>query len=329
MTPLSSWGRLGSHAHRQIFLNDRFAVATRIRSHLPGIAFGHGRSYGDVCLNPGGTLWKTRGLDRFISFDPLSGLLSCEAGVLLRDIHRLVVSEGWMLPVTPGTQLVTVGGAIANDVHGKNHHRYGSFGDHVEKLRLLRTDGEMIDCGPDQRSEWFSATLGGLGLTGLITEATIQLRNIEGAWLQSETIPYQSLEHFFELADASEEEWEHTVSWIDCMDKGQGRGLFMRANHIKSGFDEPKDRPLKMPFSPPISLINGLSLPPLNGGYYHLHRLKVKKAEVHYKPFFYPLDHVLEWNRIYGPKGFYQYQSVVPFEHGRAAIRAMLQAIAT
>jgi FAD/FMN-containing dehydrogenase len=222
-----------------------------------------------------------------------------------------------------------VGGAIANDVHGKNHHRYGSFGDHVEKLRLLRTDGEMIDCGPDQRNEWFSATLGGLGLTGLITEATIQLRQIEGAWLQSETIPYKSLEHFFELADASEEEWEHTVSWIDCMDKGQGRGLFMRANHIKSGFDESKDRPLKMPLSPPISLINGLSLRPLNGGYYHLHRLKVKKAQVHYKPFFYPLDHVLEWNRLYGPKGFYQYQSVVPFEHGRAAIRAMLQAIAT
>jgi FAD/FMN-containing dehydrogenase len=113
------------------------------------------------------------------------------------------------------------------------------------------------------------------------------------------------------------------------MDRGQGRGLFMRANHIKSAFDEPKDRQRKMPFSPPISLINGLSLRPLNWSYYHLHRLKAKKAEVHYKPFFYPLDHVLEWNRIYGPKGFYQYQSVVPREHGRAAVRAMLQAIAT
>ena len=329
MTPVSSWGRLGSHAHRQIFLNDRYTVGSIIRSHQPGIAFGHGRSYGDVCLNPGGTLWKTRGLDRFISFDPDRGLLSCEAGVLLRDIHRLVISQGWMLPVTPGTQLVTVGGAIANDVHGKNHHRYGSFGHHVEKIRLLRTYGEIIDCGPDQRSEWFCATLGGLGLTGLIMEATLQLRKIEGAWLQSETIPYKSLEQFFELADASEEDWEHTVSWIDCMDKGQGRGLFMRANHIKSAFDEPKDRQRKMPFSPPISLINGLSLRPLNWSYYHLHRLKTKRAQVHYKPFFYPLDHVLEWNRLYGPKGFYQYQSVVPLQHGRDSIRAMLQAIAT
>jgi FAD/FMN-containing dehydrogenase len=151
-----------------------------------------GRSYGDVCLNPDGVLWNTTGLDRFISLDENTGRLVCEAGVLLRDIQRLTIPRGWILPVTPGTQLVTVGGAIANDVHGKNHHVLGSFGDHIQRIKLARTDGTIIECGPDLSPEWFSATVGGLGLTGVITEAEIQLRRVAGPWLDTETVPCRS-----------------------------------------------------------------------------------------------------------------------------------------
>jgi len=183
MRPVSSWGRLNAQPHETLPLTDRSTVAAMLARHRPGIAYGMGRSYGDVCLNPHGVLWQTTGLDRFIGFDDTTGVLTCEAGVLLRDIQRLAVPRGWMLPVTPGTQLVTVGGAIANDVHGKNHHRLGTFGDHVRRLRLLRTDGEEIECGPGLRADWFAATVGGIGLTGGISEAELQPRRMPGPWL--------------------------------------------------------------------------------------------------------------------------------------------------
>src|SRR5450830_1544592 len=175
MVAVSSWGRLGSWEHQVVALTDRHQVVHQLKSSRSGIAHGMGRSYGDVCLNPDGVLWKTTGLDRFISLDQITGRLVCEAGVLLRDIQRLTIPRGWILPVTPGTQMVTVGGAIANDVHGKNHHVLGSFGDHVQRIRLVRTDGEIIACGPQLRPDWFAATVGGLGLTGVIVEAEIQM----------------------------------------------------------------------------------------------------------------------------------------------------------
>jgi FAD/FMN-containing dehydrogenase len=287
-----------------------------------------GRSYGDVCLNPDGVLWKTTGLDHFISFDENTGRLVCEAGVLLRDIQRLAVSRGWMLPVTPGTQLITVGGAIANDVHGKNHHVAGSFGDHVQRLELARTDGTMIECGPDILPEWFSATVGGLGLTGVITQADLQLRRVAGPWLETETVPYGNLDEFFHLADASEADWEHTVSWIDCL-SGAGRGIFLRGNPCDAGpRPVPKSRKRTMPFVPPISLVNKASLRPFNSAYFHLKKRQTGRRLAHYESFSYPLDNLLEWNRMYGPKGFFQYQSVVPRAAGHAAVQAMLGEIA-
>jgi hypothetical protein len=148
MVSVTSWGRLQDAEHDVRILNNRQDIATALREGAPGIAYGMGRSYGDVCLNPGGTLWRTTGLDHFIKFDEESGILVCEAGVVLRDIQHLVIPRGWSLPVTPGTQLITVGGAIANDVHGKNHHVHGTFGDHVRSLTLMRTDGAQIICGP-------------------------------------------------------------------------------------------------------------------------------------------------------------------------------------
>jgi FAD/FMN-containing dehydrogenase len=287
-----------------------------------------GRSYGDTCLNPGGILWANRGLDRFIGFDETTGRVVCEAGVLLREIQRLAMPRGWMLPVTPGTQMVTVGGAIANDVHGKNHHVFGSFGDHVQSITLLRTDGEVIQCGPDLRTEWFCATVGGIGLTGFILTAEIQLRRVAGPWLDTETVPYANLDEFFLLADDSEAAWEHTVSWIDCVSGGGGRGLFMRANHSNaSSGPEPSKGPKTMPVVPFISLVNQLSLRAFNAAYFQLGKWKAGQKLAHYEPFFYPLDNILEWNRLYGPKGFFQYQCVIPRPVGQQAIQAMLQEI--
>jgi FAD/FMN-containing dehydrogenase len=286
-----------------------------------------GRSYGDVCLNPGGTLWSTTGLDRFISFDEKTGLLSCEAGILLRDIQRLAVSRGWMLAVTPGTQMVTVGGAIANDVHGKNHHVLGSFGDHVKNIMLMRTDGQMIECGPQLRPDWFAATVGGLGLTGVITQAQIQLRRVASPWLKTQTTPFANLDEFFHLADDSETDWEHTVSWIDCL-SASGRGLFMRANPADTVLrTAPIGHKHTMPFIPPISLVNKLTLRPFNLAYYYLKKSQASNTIEYYESFFYPLDNLLEWNRMYGPKGFFQYQSVVPRELRQDAVSAMLKEI--
>ena len=327
MVGVSSWGRLGCFEHDILALSDRHQVATQLKNSRAGIAYGMGRSYGDVCLNPDGLLWQTTGLDRYISLDETTGRLVCEAGVLLRDIQRLIIPHGWILPVTPGTQLITVGGAIANDVHGKNHHVLGAFGDHLKWLKLIRTDGTLIECGPELLPDWFAATVGGFGLTGIITEVVIQLRRVPGPWLATETVPYTNLDEFFHLADDSEADWEHTVSWIDCVAKG-GRGLFMRGNPTVEIRQEPKGRKLTMPFVPPISLVNHLSLRPFNMTYFNLNKWQAGKTISHYESFFYPLDNLLEWNRMYGPKGFFQYQSVVPREVGRDAVQSMLKEIA-
>ncbi len=325
MRPVSSWGRLSAIPHEVVSLNDPHQIARLVASKPGGVAHGNGRSYGDVCLNPKGVLWHTTGLDHFIAFNQSTGRLVCEAGVMLRDIQRLAIPYGWILPVTPGTQLVTVGGAIANDVHGKNHHRLGSFGDHVQRIRLLRTDGQTIECGPKDQADWFAATVGGVGLTGIIVNADIQLKRVSGPWLDTETVPYDNLDEFFQLADESEADWEHTVSWIDCISGGGGRGLFMRGNPTDVGDrPEPNGSKLTMPIVPPVSLVNRLSLQPFNMAYFHLKKWQAGRAIAHYESFFYPLDNLLDWNRMYGPKGFYQYQSVVPREVGKDATQAML-----
>lgn len=343
MKPVHAWGRLSNDLHRVQALTDRSSVVSVLVTDQPGLAFGNGRSYGDVCLNPNGNLWHTTGLNKFIAFDETTGRLVCEAGVLLRDIQRLLVPRGWMLPVTPGTQLITVGGAIANDVHGKNHHAVGSFGDHVLCISLARTTGEVMSLDWSRTPALMSATVGGLGLTGVIVTAELQLHRVGSPWLRSDTLPYQGLAEFFDLADESERNWAHTVSWIDCLAGQTARGIFMRANSMSAqdAADVPslqdelvvhqrstQRRPLRVPFVPPLSLVNGLSLKPFNMAYYQLQKMKSGLDVAHYEPFFYPLDNLQHWNRIYGPCGFYQYQSVVPREVGLPAVQAMLDAIA-
>lgn len=318
-----SWGRYPRTTQELTAISDRHQpLPARERAALP---YGNGRSYGDSCLNDRGVLLHTRGLDRFIDFDPATGLLTCEAGVLFSEILDLAVPQGWFLPVTPGTRFVTVGGAIANDVHGKNHHRAGSMGHHVVAFELLRTTGERLLCTPEQNPAWFAATIGGLGLTGLITWATIQLRRVAGPWMHGESLRFRSIGEFFELSAASDRDYEYTVAWIDCASKGAalGRGLFSRANHAPAHPDQRPPTPgrrLSVPLSPPFSLINPLSLKVFNQLYYHRQRGDRVRATTHYEPFFYPLDGIRDWNRIYGPRGFLQYQCVVPPEHAPQAV---------
>ena len=329
MKPVHSWGRLSADPHELIALHDPSHISEAMQTHAPGVAHGNGRSYGDVCLNSGGVLWHTISMDHFVSWNPDTGTLVCESGILLQDIQRTFVPQGWMLPVTPGTQLITVGGAIANDVHGKNHHAMGSFGDHVRRLWLVRSDGQIIECGPDQYPDWFAATVAGMGLTGVIARAELQLRRLSGPWLDTETVPFRGLDDFFALADGSEAEWEHTVAWINCLAGASARGIFMRANPSTATCGpSPQTSNRRIPVTPPVSLINPLTLRPFNAAYYQLNRWRAGRALAHYEPFLYPLDRLLEWNRIYGPKGFYQYQCVVPRNAGPEAIRAMLREIA-
>jgi FAD/FMN-containing dehydrogenase len=322
-----SWGRHPAARHEVIELRDRAAplALNPQRRYLP---YGNGRSYGDSCLNPDGTLLAARGLDRYIAFDAEQGVLRCEAGVLLAEILALTVPQGWFLPVTPGTQLVTVGGAIANDVHGKNHHAAGTFGEHLRCFELLRSDGERRLCSPQSNPDWFRASIGGLGLTGLICWAELQLRRVEGPAIAGETLRFGGLREFFELSRESDRSHEYTVAWVDCLARGAalGRGLFMRGAHTAGPAPAPPAARLRMPFTPPLPLVNRLSLRLFNSLYYRLPRPAQWRA--HYRPFLYPLDGIAGWNRLYGPRGFFQYQCVVPPAAAQAAIGELLSQIA-
>jgi FAD/FMN-containing dehydrogenase len=327
---VASWGNVARGAH-VIFTpgsgEDAFPPSQMVETVLP---FGQGRSYGDSCLNIGGGLLLTRGLDRVMSFDRERGRITCEAGVLLSEILNLVVPHGWFLPVVPGTQHITVGGAIANDVHGKNHHRSGTFGRHVRKLELLRSSGESFRCAPGLNGEWFAATCGGLGLTGLILRAEIQLRPIACEGVDVESVRMENLDDFFGLSEESAEHFEYAVAWVDCLARGKrlGRGIFERANHCS--VRRPcghAPRHLDVPITAPFSLVNTVSLRPFNALRFH-RASRVPRREVkHYESFFFPLYGIPHGNRLYGPRGFHQYQCVVPLECGREAVRELLATI--
>lgn len=324
--PWNNWPRV---EHRQLLsIHDKSVALPQGEGAM--LAYGNGRSYGDVCLNEGGRLLMTRGMNRFMAFDRLTGRLCCESGVLLKEILELVVPQGWFLPVTPGTRFVTVGGAIANDVHGKNHHQAGTFGHHVIKLELLRSDGQRIVCGPDESPEWFSATVGGLGLTGVITWAELQLMPIANAFMWVESRRFSNLDEFWAINEDAEHRWPYTVAWIDCLSGGKGsaRGIFNSGTHAPAQERLPcfREKARRVPFTPSFSLINSLSLRAFNALYYR-QPIKARPTMKHYAPYFYPLDGLLEWNRIYGCQGFFQYQCVLPPEASREGVAQLLQRI--
>lgn len=312
----TSWGRYPERPQKAVKLG--WADDT-----LPGgklLPYGNGRSQGDVCLNSGGTLLDMRGLNRFIRFDRKKGLLTAEAGVTLREIINVIAPEGWMLPVTPGTSYVTLGGAIGNNVHGKNHHRLGSFGDHVTELVLRRSDGSSRTCKAGDA--WFRATVGGMGLTGLITQATVKLMPIPTDSIDVELVRTKHIHEFFDLADESDRDWDYSIYWIDGAAPREqiGRGWFERGRWSQAG-GAPRGLgglQVPLPFRPPLPLVNKLTSFLFCRAWYWRPRPAV--ARVGYGGFLFPLDVAPQWPNFYGPRGFLKFQCVLPRTKAKEAV---------
>ena len=332
MTAYESWGRYPRSTPAQVVpLSWISEIPDLSQSARPLLAYGMGRSYGDCCLNGEGTLLATRGLDKFIQFDAVSGILRCEAGVTLEAMLRVVLPAKWFLPVTPGTQFVTIGGAIANDVHGKNHHRAGSFGCYVRCFEVMRSDVGSALCSREQNADLFEATIGGLGLTGLILWAEIQLKRVPGPWIDCEEIPFEKLQDFFELSLQSDESHEYTVAWMDCLASGEnlGRGIFIRGDHSETRTSniEVHRKGTAIPGLPvPEFVISRPTIRAFNWIYLRRNWRKIVRRVVPFDTFFYPLDRLHNWNVLHGRRGFLQYQFVVPQEN-RDAVREILELI--
>lgn len=297
------------------------------------LPYGNGRSYGDQNLCSTGTLVDMRGLNRFVAFDTHKGRVTVESGVLLRDVLRVTAPRGWILPAVPGTAMVTVGGAIANDVHGKNHHAKGSFGHYVVEIILRRTDGTVHTLTP--KDPLFAATVGGMGLTGFIVQATLALEPIAGNVLEQETFWFDDLEAFFALSDsttATEGEWPLCMGWLDTTAPlaKLGRGWFDRARWLPKGTDTtlPEAPPLPfvtVPFELPIPPINRLSVWAFNTLVGHLPRGGVRRVKWH--GHYFLLDGVANTNLFYGPHGHYQFQFIVPRPEAERVILGVLKRV--
>jgi FAD/FMN-containing dehydrogenase len=325
-----SWGRFPKlfAEVRPLFWKEDFPASMAAGTKI--LAVGMGRSYGDVCLLQHGTLLTTPNLDRLISFDSHTGLLRCEAGVSLAEILDFAVPRGWFLPVSPGTKYVTVGGAIANDIHGKNHHVAGTFGLHIPRFELVRSDGTQVVCSPTENPEWYAATIGGMGLTGLISWAELQLRPIVSRRIRYRSTKFVGLDEFVALSQASAHK-EYSVAWIDCVTQGRNfaRGIFLQGEHDENpGPLTPLAKPkLALPVDLPEFALSRFSVGAFNTLYYHKQMAKDRTGLIDYEPFFYPLDRILQWNRMYGKQGLLQFQCVLPWETGTMGMTQLLKAI--
>ena len=300
------------------------------------ICRGNGRSYGDVSLN--NDIISMLDYAKFIKFDPNTGLLSCQAGLLLSEILDIIVPKGFFLPVTPGTKFITIGGAVAANVHGKNHHVDGSISRHVTSLKILRGDGETVNCSPDENSGLFWETFGAMGMTGIILEVEIRLRKIETSYIKVESIKAGNLDEVMRLFEESQE-WTYSVAWIDCLSKGDnlGRSVMIRGEHMlkdeyhRSGncLSIGKKSNINVPFFFPGFVLNSFTVKAFNFLFYHKQLKKSAKLIQHFDGFFYPLDAIHQWNRIYGKKGFTQFQCAIPQEYSAQGIKELLECINT
>lgn len=337
---LSGWGRYPverCQVAQPDTLGDLQAAVTAPGTG-PLIARGLGRAYGDSALNRDQRVLVQTRRDCFLSFDPQQGILECEAGVSLAEIIRCLLPRGWFLPTTPGTKFVTLGGAIAADVHGKNHHVDGSFGVHVLDLKLLTASGEILCCSPSERPEVFWATVGGMGLTGVIVSARLRMLPVETAWCDVTYRRTPDLDAALSCFAASDRQYRYSVAWIDCLARGRdvGRSVVMLANHARAG-DLPHSAapsPLlvprrggpSVPCELPGFLLNPYSVRAFNALYYRAHGDGRRLVDI--DTFFYPLDRIAHWNRIYGRRGFVQYQALFPPQTSRAGLVELLERIA-
>ncbi len=301
------------------------------------LPYGCGRSYGDVCLNDSNTLISTKQLNHFIRFDREAGILCIESGVTLDRVLDVIVPEGWFVPVTPGTRFVTLGGMLANDVHGKNHHNAGTIGCHITQFELYRSNGERHVCTPTKNEALFKATIGGLGLTGLITWVEIKLKKISSNLISSNAVKIECLEHYLELEQNQQS--EYSVAWIDTVARGDelGRGVFFAGEHATAPNINKSQKNIKktisIPFNLPNKTLNKLTVKLFNAVYTRnaisnkqLNGLKSYELS-YYEKYFYPLDNVLHWNRIYGKAGLYQHQCVIPERDAYETLKEMLNLV--
>ncbi len=289
------------------------------------LCYGFGKSYGDSCLNPDGNIIFTQFLNRIINFDNENGVLCVESGITLKQCIDFLMPRKWFLPVTPGTKLITVGGAVANDVHGKNHHRSGTFGNHIIRFELLRSDGTRLICSKNENIEYFKATIGGLGLTGIITWVEFQCIRTNGPVIENENIKFNSLEEFFEINEKSKN-YEYTVSWLDT--NTLSRGIFSRGDFASREFQQDyksQEAKLSIPFE--CETINPITVYTFNILYFLKQFDKFKKNYIDFNSFFYPLDAINNWNKFYGKNGFIQYQFVIPLENGLSTLKKILNTI--
>ncbi len=330
--PFESWGRYPVYDAdvRSIHWQDQFPrVIDGV--HHGALPVGMGRSYGDVCLLKDGTLVKTTGMNRLLGFDPATGVLTAEAGITLAQILDFAVPRGFFLPVSPGTKYVTLGGAIANDIHGKNHHIAGTFGCHVPQFELVRSDGTKLRCSPAENPDMYSATIGGLGLTGMITWAQLRLKPIVSRKIDYQGIQFHGIDEFLDLT-AQSQNIEYTVSWIDVTSTGKNfaRGIFMQGDHsqIPNELTPSTEPKLTFPLELPGWVLNGASVGAFNTLFFNKQMKERVSALQDYEPFFYPLDAVLKWNKMYGKRGLLQFQYAIPWEHAREGTIAILHEVA-
>jgi FAD/FMN-containing dehydrogenase len=336
MQRLLSWGRYPrapQSAHPIHWPQDVAKALADIASMERGaaLAYGCGRSYGDSCLAESNHVIATQSMDRVLAADWQNGVVRAQAGLTLAELIRMALPRGWFLPVTPGTKFVTLGGAVANDVHGKNHHVRGTFGRHVKHLVIYRGAEGAVECSPTQRPDLFAATIGGLGLTGIVVSVELQLREVRTSDIVQRSIRFNNLDEFFDLSRTHDDSYEYTVAWIDCLASGKrsGRGHYIAGNHAQEGrLAVAANRTIRMPIDPPFSCVNSVSLRLFNAMYYERQRKQEIASIVDYDRFFYPLDGIREWNRMYGRAGFQQYQCVVPRAVGREVLRQVLKEIA-
>jgi FAD/FMN-containing dehydrogenase len=269
--------------------------------------------------------------DRILAFDPAAGVLRAEAGFSLFELNRLFWPRGFCAPVAPGTQFITLGGMVAADVHGKNHHRDGCFGNHVLRLRLRVADGRIVECSRQSEPDLFRATVGGMGLTGHILDVECRLQRIPSPWIRAESERIHDIDRFIEALKEAGPRWPYTMGWIDCLSRGRGmgRGILMRGRWAEAGeapprVPRPKGRP-RIPFVLPGFVISRPTVRAFNSLYYRSHVPRLRRRLAHPESFFYPLDVIRDWNRLYGRRGFTQYQCILPETAGRGAARRFLE----
>ena len=326
LTEIYGWGRYPKQDARLLMPSTIASLESISKQENSFITRGMGRSYGDSA-NALHVL-QTKYINHFIEFDKATGKLTAEAGITLREILEVIVPSGWFLPVTPGTSYVTLGGAIASDVHGKNHHIAGTFGQHVKSLSMFLGTGEVVTTSPQHHTDLFHATCGGMGLTGIIISATIQLLPIRSSLISQKTIKADCIEAACEAFESNSDA-TYSVAWIDCLSKGKslGRSVIMLGEHAEQGGLEFDIRQkVSVPFSTPSALLNSVTMKAFNITYWYKAKHSVSQT-VSLIPYFYPLDAVGEWNRLYGKKGFVQFQCVVPKLNGIANMRKLLTEI--